>query len=198
MFLTPDGKPFWGGTYFPPDSRYGRPAFVDVLRRVREVYDGDPASIAKNTAALMEAIGNLANRQGEAAPTIDVAMLDQIATRVAREIDPVHGGLGGAPKFPQTYSLEVIWRSYLRNGAEMLRDGVLLSLTKMSQGGIYDHIGGGYARYATDAACWCRTSRRCCTTTPRSSISCASPGRKPATRCSKSGCVRRRNGCCAK
>ena len=64
----------------------------------------------------------------------------------------MHGGIGGAPKFPQTYSLELIWRCFLRNGALMLRDGVLLTLTKMSQGGIYDHIGGGYARYATDTA----------------------------------------------
>ncbi len=152
MFLTPKGEPFWGGTYFPPENRYGRPGFVDILRRVRQVYDSDPAAIAKNTTELMAAIGNLGSRQEKTGPALDIAMLDQIATRVAREIDPVHGGIGGAPKFPQTYSLELIWRCYLRNGALMLRDGVLLTLTRMSQGGIYDHLGGGYARYATDTA----------------------------------------------
>ncbi len=152
MFLTPDGVPFWGGTYFPPEARYGRPGFVDVLRRIREVYDTDHATVDKNATALRQAMDQLAAAPETPAPTVTNDTLDQIAVRLAREIDPINGGIGGAPKFPQAYVLELIWRSYLRTGDQTMRDPVLLTLNKMCQGGIYDHLGGGFARYATDDA----------------------------------------------
>ena len=150
MFLTPDGEPFWGGTYFPPDHRYGRPAFTDVLKRVREVYDTDKDAVAKNSSAIMEALTQTPAADDGGVPVITNGILDQIAERLLREVDMVNGGVGDAPKFPQNYLLELLWRSYLRTGSAAMRDAVLLSLTKMGQGGIYDHLGGGFARYSTD------------------------------------------------
>ena len=150
MFLTPAGQPFWGGTYFPPESRWGRPAFADVLRRVAQVYNTDPNAIAQNCDALMAALARLGERAETPAPQLTSATLDAVAERLARDIDPVHGGIAGAPKFPQFPVLELLWRSYLRTGNLQHRQAVELSLDHMSQGGIYDHLGGGYARYSTD------------------------------------------------
>jgi len=151
MFLTPDGNPFWGGTYFPPDQRYGRPAFPTVLHRVREVFDTQQDVIDKNTAALLAGLAAQGDTTATDAPDIGVGVLDQVAERILQEIDPVHGGINGAPKFPQTSLLELLWRAYLRTEDDRYRDAVSLSLTQMCQGGIYDHLGGGFARYSTDA-----------------------------------------------
>ncbi|MEQ9640688.1 MAG: thioredoxin domain-containing protein [Alphaproteobacteria bacterium] len=152
MFLTPKGEPFWGGTYFPPEARYGRPGFPDILRRVAEIYRDQPETIAKNTTALTEALGRMARPDPEAPSDVQLhaGVLDQAAAKLAEITDPATGGIGGAPKFPQAYALETMWRAWLRNGDEGCRDAVLLTLTHMSQGGIYDHLGGGFARYATD------------------------------------------------
>ena len=148
MFLTPTGEPFWGGTYFPSTPRYGRPGFVEVLRGVSEVYKREPEKVQGNVKALTGALAQLAeNRPGQG---IDRALLDQIAERLVREIDPVHGGIGNAPKFPQPSILELLWRAWHRTGQQPYRDAVLLTLTHMSQGGIYDHLGGGFARYSVD------------------------------------------------
>ena len=96
MFLTPDGAPFWGGTYFPPTSRYGRPAFADVLRALSRTYHDDPDKIARNVTALTEALGRLAEpRRGDGIPA---ELADQVAARLMREIDPINGGIGDAPK----------------------------------------------------------------------------------------------------
>ena len=151
MFLDSDGAPFWGGTYFPKEQKYGRPAFADMLRRVAEVYATDGDTVAKNRATLMNALKRIAQKPAEAGPPLSAELLDRMAERIGHEIDPVFGGIGQAPKFPQTGLLEVLWRGYLRTGKRDLRDAVVITLTQMSQGGIYDHLGGGYARYATDA-----------------------------------------------
>ena len=149
MFLTPDGDPFWGGTYFPPTARYGRPGFSDVLAKVAAVYREEPDRVAQNVTALREALGNLATPQQGGAVPADVIV--RAAERLLPEIDPVHGGIGQAPKFPQTPVLELMWRAWKRSGNPQLRDAVILTLTRMSQGGIYDHLGGGFARYSVDA-----------------------------------------------
>lgn len=149
MFLTPDGKPFWGGTYFPPQSRYGRPAFVDVLRGVAAAWSGKNESVAKNVAALTE--GLKSRERSAVGGEIPVEMLDRIAERLAQEIDRTHGGIGAAPKFPNTTILESIWRAHRRGGEAGLGAAVTLTLDRMCQGGIYDHLGGGFARYSTDA-----------------------------------------------
>ena len=148
MFLTPEGEPFWGGTYFPPTARFGRPGFPDVLRAIADTYSREPDKVTKNVAALREALAKLAeNQRGEAIPN---DAFDSIATRLAQEVDPVHGGLGGAPKFPQPSIFTLLWRGYRRTGGEALRKAVTTTLTAMCQGGIYDHLGGGFARYSVD------------------------------------------------
>ncbi len=149
MFLTPDGEPFWGGTYFPPESRFGRPGFPEVLEGLAKVYRETPDKVADAAASLRERIADMAtSRTGGPIP---VEINDQAASRIAAQYDKVEGGIGSAPKFPNPSSLELLWRAYLRNGDPEARSAVLLTLEKMSQGGIYDHLGGGYARYSTDS-----------------------------------------------
>ena len=149
MFLTPDGQPFWGGTYFPKEPRYGRPGFGDVLTALSEAYHTDKDKVAKNVAGLAEAMQRLSSPQGGG--KISAEVTDRIAERLLQEVDLVKGGIGGAPKFPQASVMGLLWRAYLRNGDGRYREAVLLSLTRMLQGGIYDHLGGGLARYSTDA-----------------------------------------------
>ena len=150
MFLTPDGKPFWGGTYFPPVSRFCRPGFKDILRRVAELYKQEPAKISANVATLGEALAKLSQATSGSPITLEVT--DRIAERMLQDFDPVNGGIGGAPKFPHVPAYTLIWRAYQRTGKAAFGDAVVLSLDKMCQGGIYDHLGGGFARYATDDA----------------------------------------------
>ncbi|MFP6774398.1 MAG: thioredoxin domain-containing protein [Alphaproteobacteria bacterium] len=159
MFLTPDGEPFWGGTYFPPEARYGRPGFPDILRRVAEVYHTDPAAVRKNADAILESLrkqptvdDGAGDGAGEGGPVrIGFDILDRVAQLLCQQVDMVHGGLGQAPKFPQTYALEMLLRAWLRKPDGALLGAVDRSLTGMSQGGIYDHLAGGFARYSTDA-----------------------------------------------
>ncbi len=149
MFLTPDAEPFWGGTYFPPDGRFGRPGFRDVLHGIRFHYREKPEAVDKNVAALRGALENMS--QSASGDSIPLEMIDTAAKRLAQEFDGVNGGIGTAPKFPNPSILELLWRTWQRTGDTALRNAVTLSLDKMSQGGIYDHLGGGYARYSTDA-----------------------------------------------
>ncbi len=148
MFLTPDGEPFWGGTYFPKTSQYGRPGFADVLRTVARLYHTEPHKITQNRDALLQRLAERARSSGPA--TIGVAELNAAATSIARVTDPVNGGLRGAPKFPQCAMLEFLWRAGARSGDDRFFTAANLALTRISQGGIYDHLGGGYARYSVD------------------------------------------------
>ena len=152
MFLTPEGEPFWGGTYFPPEPRYGRPSFRQVLISLSEAWKNRRAEVTQNVGALLQALkaqapGRDAKASGEIAPDT----LDRMAVHLAGLFDPVHGGLKGAPKFPQTSIVELVWRGARRTGDAALRRAVTVTLDRISQGGIYDHLGGGYARYSTDA-----------------------------------------------
>ena len=149
MFLTPDGEPFWGGTYFPPTGRWGRPGFTDVLEGLAKVWRETPEKAGEAAESLRDRIAEMA--RSEAGAHIPVSVNDEAAHRLAGQFDMTEGGLGTAPKFPNPSVLELLWRAWLRNGDEAARDAVLLTLDKMSQGGIYDHLGGGYARYSTDA-----------------------------------------------
>ncbi len=148
MFLTPNAEPFWGGTYFPPTARYGRPSFREVLEGVAAAYTTEPDKIAVNTTALTQALQRLAQPAGGPLPDQDTQ--DRIAAALLGAIDPVEGGLSGAPKFPQVSLFFLLWRAGLRQENAALLHAVTLSLDKMSQGGLYDHLGGGYARYSTD------------------------------------------------
>ena len=148
MFLTSTGEPFWGGTYFPKTSRYGKPAFVDVLREVERVYRQEPQSVEQNRSALMARLAETARPIGRA--VIGVPELDRAAQQIAGLIDPVHGGMRGAPKFPQPMMLEFLWRAGLRRNDARYFALVELSLARMCEGGIYDHLGGGFSRYSVD------------------------------------------------
>ncbi len=148
MFLTPKGEPFWGGTYFPPTPRYGRAAFRDILSGLADAWASKQEQVQKNVAAL---VGALQQRHAPAAGQIERDLLDQIALRLLEEVDTVHGGIGTAPKFPQPAIFELLWRAYKRSQNADLKQAVIVTLDRMSQGGIYDHLGGGYARYSTDA-----------------------------------------------
>lgn len=152
MFLTPDGEPFWGGTYFPKESAFGRPGFKDVLRQVADVYHTAPEKVSNNTGALLDALRKSVNRlqSSEKSPSLAIAVVDHLAERLVAHVDPQWGGLRGAPKFPVVFAFDALWRSWRRTGRQELRDVVLLTLDRLCQGGIYDHLGGGFARYATD------------------------------------------------
>ena len=149
MFLTPDGEPFWGGTYFPPESRHGRPGFPEVLRTIHEYWRDKQEAVEQNVSTLRDALAKMAESKSGGGVSLEV--IERSAQRLAQEFDKVNGGIGSAPKFPNPSILELLWRTYRRCGHADLRDTVLLSLEKMSQGGIYDHLGGGFARYSVDA-----------------------------------------------
>ncbi|MFT6557934.1 thioredoxin domain-containing protein [Sneathiella sp.] len=151
MFLNSKGEPFWGGTYFPKENSYGRPGFVHVLDSVSEIFWNEPEKVSKNRDILKAALKKQNMSPEGDRPKLTLEVLDRIAERYAQEADPEHGGIGSAPKFPQTYVLENLWRSYIRTGTESLAEIVVKALTGMSQGGLFDHLGGGYARYSTDA-----------------------------------------------
>jgi uncharacterized protein len=149
MFLTPDGEPFWGGTYFPPESRWGRPGFPQILEAMSNAYVRDRDKVAKNVTTLREALQRLG--RPERGDPIAPEQLDRIAERLLREVDQLNGGIGTAPKFPQTGILELLWRAWKRTAQPPYRDAVVKALDAMCQGGIYDHLGGGFSRYSTDA-----------------------------------------------
>jgi uncharacterized protein YyaL (SSP411 family) len=148
MFLTPAGEPFWGGTYFPPEPRYGRPSFPQVLTAISRAYTTDRANVVKNVAAMKQALDRLGAPQAGA--DLTMALTDQAVAQLLRAIDSVHGGFGDAPKFPQVPALETLWRGWKRTRETAMRDAVVLTLDRICQGGIYDHLGGGFARYSTD------------------------------------------------
>jgi uncharacterized protein YyaL (SSP411 family) len=150
VFLTPDLRPFTGGTYFPPEDRYGRPGFPRVLRTVlewwrtrRDQIDGAAGDLAGH----LQNLGRVEPGEGELGPDL----LRKAAAGLGRAFDPQHGGFGSAPKFPHPMDLRVLLRAWSRFGDEQALHVVGLTLDHMAMGGIYDHLGGGFARYSTDA-----------------------------------------------
>ena len=148
MFLTPDGEPFWGGTYFPKEPNYGRPGFIQVLEEVARLFREEPEKIDKNRTALVAALAeqSAAARPGE--PTEQVPLI--VAEKLLPMMDGENGGIKGAPKFPQVPILTLLWRAHLATGRADFSQAVTRALDHMSEGGIYDHLGGGYARYSVD------------------------------------------------
>ena len=148
MFLTPSAEPFWGGTYFPPDDRYGRPSFKRVLTEIARIHAAEPDRAAKNAEAILERLN--AERPPLKRAEISETAFKDLALRMAEMVDPVHGGLQGAPKFPQFSFFWLLWRCAMRFDLAPARVAVLTTLRNICQGGIYDHIGGGFARYSVD------------------------------------------------
>jgi uncharacterized protein YyaL (SSP411 family) len=148
MFLTPDAEPYWGGTYFPPEERYGRSSFVSVLTTMSKVFHEQPEKVRTNADTIT---AKLAPSQTKGTGVeLNDATLSNLARRFLGAVDPTHGGLRGAPKFPQTQFFDFLWRSGLRYGLPNLGEAVDLTLTRICQGGIYDHVGGGFSRYSVD------------------------------------------------
>ncbi|MDX2258700.1 MAG: thioredoxin domain-containing protein [Hyphomicrobiaceae bacterium] len=148
MFLDADGRPFFGGTYFPPASRYGRPGFSDVLKAIARIYREEPEKAEHNSRAIL---ADLERRpEGRGGIVVGDRLLADMTTRLTRATDPVHGGIVGAPKFPQWSFFWLLWRGAIRYGNADAARAVTTTLTGLCQGGIYDHLGGGFARYSTD------------------------------------------------
>ena len=148
MFLTPHAEPFWGGTYFPPESRYGRPGFPEVLTAIARIWQDERPKVDGNKKALIDALGRLS--KPEPGEMIAVPSIDKAAKQMIDVFDPVHGGFQGAPKFPQTPILDFLWRRALATDDQAIANSVINTLNRMCQGGIYDHLGGGFARYSVD------------------------------------------------
>ncbi|MBT3305428.1 MAG: thioredoxin domain-containing protein, partial [Alphaproteobacteria bacterium] len=150
MFLTPAGEPFWGGTYFPSTSKYGRPAFPEILTGLANAFHDDPDKVQQSATALKQGLEKMSRPTGGGAPTMD--MLGVIAMGVLGIVDRHTGGTQGAPKFPQPSLFRFLWNAHLRqeNAQSTFGDAVTLTLDHICQGGIYDHLSGGFARYSTD------------------------------------------------
>jgi uncharacterized protein YyaL (SSP411 family) len=149
VFLTPDLKPFFGGTYFPPTDSRGMAGFPRVLLGVNRAWQERRDEIQESAAEMTERLrtfGTLPKGSG----ALDTGLLEQAARATLRSFDPVHGGFGGAPKFPHAMDLKALLRHHARTADSHALHAVAHTLDKMARGGIYDHLGGGFARYATD------------------------------------------------
>jgi uncharacterized protein YyaL (SSP411 family) len=149
VFLMPDGKPFYAGTYFPPDDRHGMPGFKRVLTQVAEAYRSRRADVQSASQEVTDAISRSVQVRGTS--TLDHHALGRAAARIAQNYDPVHGGFGGAPKFPPSMTLDFLMQATWREPNAELDEIIVNTLTKMAHGGMYDQIGGGFHRYSTDA-----------------------------------------------
>ncbi len=159
VFLTPDGRPFYGGTYFPDEPRHGMPAFRQLLARIAEIWADQRDEIETTATRLAEHIRNeqeapsrLADAiAGQPKTHLDERMAETVAT-LKVGFDPNNGGWGTAPKFPQSMAIELLLNEHLRSDDRDAHLMAIKTLDAMAAGGIYDHLGGGFARYATDAA----------------------------------------------
>ncbi len=147
MFLTPDGAPFYAGTYFPPDDRHGMPSFRRVLLHVAEAYRSRKGDVHEAATEVREAIAK--QLPAGARATIEHHALEAAAARIASTYDPVNGGFGNAPKFPPSMTLDFLMQVSLRKPE--LEDIIVHTLRAMAHGGMYDQIGGGFHRYSVDA-----------------------------------------------
>jgi len=149
-FLTPDGKPFYGGTYFPPNDGYGRPSFRRVLLSIANAFKekhGDVVEQAKMVESAIAQSESFAGRSGRVSP----AMITAILESAGKMFDPQHGGFGQAPKFPHPSALEVLIERYARGaGGPELRNIIVTTLENMARGGVYDQLAGGFHRYSVD------------------------------------------------
>ena len=154
VFLTPEGVPFYGGTYFPPERRQGMPSFREVLAAVRHAWERDRTRVQESAGKIRQALANSATARlggDEAAPTPDAALATHAARALATAFDAQHGGFGQAPKFPQPMLLGFLLRHAHRTGDEQARAMALHTLRRMAAGGMRDHLGGGFHRYSVDA-----------------------------------------------
>lgn len=148
VFLTPDQKPFFAGTYFPPEDRWGRPGFPTLLKKIAEAWEKDAASLTSQARQLTERLKS--ELKAVAPVSVSISVLADAVTQFRKDFDERHGGFGSAPKFPPSAGLCLLLRCYRRTGDSTTLQMVTKTLDTMAAGGIYDHIGGGFARYSTD------------------------------------------------
>ncbi len=149
IFVTPEGKPFYGGTYYPKESRHGLPSFREVCRAVDEHWRNHRDDVSAQAERLTEAVARSGDLEAEGVPGPET--LDAACRALRSAHDEEWGGFGSAPKFPQTMSHELLLRADAADPAPALLDAVVTSLDAMASGGMYDHLGGGFARYSVDA-----------------------------------------------
>jgi hypothetical protein len=154
IFLLPNGQPFYGGTYFPPNAMQNRASWMDVLKGVHAAFDSNREKLVEQathlTAHLLQS--NIKAQQSQASEVIATTEeFQMIAQRILQNADTQWGGFGAAPKFPQTFSIQVLFRNYFQNKDQASIVHAIRSIDKMIQGGIYDHVGGGFSRYSVDA-----------------------------------------------
>src|SRR5256714_8098421 len=154
VWLTPDLKPFVGGTYFPPEDRYGQPAFRKVLERIAAAWKQDHEKIAEQGSKIVEALRESQNAQPEAPAKIDTQLFQTAYEQLSRSFDDKEGGFGTAPKFPRPVALNFLTRFYARDpkneSGKRALEMDLVTLRKMAAGGMHDHLGGGFHRYSVD------------------------------------------------
>ena len=151
VFLTPDLRPFYGGTYFPPEDRYGRPGFKKLLEALHQAWTTKPQEIEQQAASFREGLGELATYGLEAqASALQPQDITAAGAAMLGRVDPVHGGFGRAPKFPNPMNVALLLRAWRRSRDVALRDAALRTLEKMALGGLYDQLGGGFHRYSVD------------------------------------------------
>ncbi len=148
-FLTPDGKPFYGGTYFPPNEQFGRPSFKRVLLAISDAYHEKNGEVAEQAKMVESAISQAESFSGKSA-AFSPSVIDEIVQSAVRMFDPSHGGFGSAPKFPHPATLDLVIHQYARSGDEQLRNVFVTTLEKMARGGVYDQLAGGFHRYSVD------------------------------------------------
>jgi len=149
VWLTPELKPFYGGTYFPPDSRYGRPGFAHVLAQLAEAWRSQRDKVLDSSVAILSELESYTSVSAGNAP-VDTASLDSCFYAFRRSYDSHYGGFGGAPKFPRPSVFNFLFRYFHRSGEEEARDMALHTLREMAAGGMCDQLGGGFHRYSVD------------------------------------------------
>lgn len=148
MFLTPSGEPYYGGTYFPPEDRLGRPAFPKVLTDIAKAYREQKEKITTTTGTIRQRLEQAWHKT--AANEVDPNLLDPVTRRLCQRVDLFYGGMEGSPKFPVPMTLDLLWRAHIRTAQTPFGQAVVTSLDNMCQGGIFDHLDGGFCRYSTD------------------------------------------------
>src|SRR5579862_8816901 len=148
-FLTPDGKPFYGGTYFPPDDSYGRPSFKRVLLAISDAYHEKNSDVTEQAKMVETAISRAEGFAGKSG-TFSPKIVDAIVASALDMFDEEHGGFGSAPKFPHPATIDLLIDRYARTGDEKIRHVIVTTLEKMARGGVYDQLAGGFHRYSVD------------------------------------------------
>jgi len=149
VFLTPEGKPFYAGTYFPNEPRHGMPSFRQILTGVSQAWQRDRDNVMGSASEVAERLQALSS-VGFEEKSLDADVVSQALRGLSQRFDPEWGGFGDAPKFPQPMTIELLLREFLRSGSQTALQMAEVTLRRMAEGGMYDQLGGGFARYSVD------------------------------------------------